>query len=158
MKETLPGILTAAVFFGGYQLIARSAGKTDITGTFIMAFSSLVPLVFLLGFKGVSLPSAATSKSLMFAGLLMGIAFSFHISVITHPKVDVSTAVTCISVLVVFVVTIGGVLFFGEGFSARKVAGILLAIVAIALLRPGDKPEQKSGKNMISRPRVNAER
>lgn len=136
MKNVLLCIILTALFFGGWPIVARTAGKTGTTGAFIMAAMALVPIGIVMMRQGVLLPMSTSWPKLCIAGMMMGsglIAYNFAVS---NPKVEVSIVVPTISTLMIIVTTLGGMFFFGEPLTVRKVIGITLLIAGIAFLRP----------------------
>lgn len=130
-----------ALCFGGWPLMARMAGKTGTTGAFIMAALALLPMAAVLLRQGVELPASSSTRWLLIAGVLMGTGFIAYNFVITSPLLEVSITVPIASALVVIVSTAGGICFFSEPLTSRKVIGIVVLIFGIILLRPAvEKP------------------
>jgi drug/metabolite transporter (DMT)-like permease len=139
MRNILLCIGITALCFGGWPLIARSAGKTGVTGSLIMASLATIPIAIAVLYQGVQLPSVDSFKFLVFAGLVMGTGFIAYNVAITHPLSQVSITVPTISALMVVVTTMGGFFFFGEPLTKSKLMGAAFVIIGIVILRPDNQ-------------------
>lgn len=136
MKTHWLCIITTAICFGGWPLLARAAGKTGTIGTLTMAAMALVPIYAVLLYQGFTLPSSRTFMILFGAGVLMGTGFIAYNMAISNRSVDVSITVPLISSLMIIVTTSGGRLFFSEALTSQRILGIIFVIAGIILLRP----------------------
>ncbi|MDP2629397.1 MAG: EamA family transporter [Candidatus Harrisonbacteria bacterium] len=127
-----------AVFllWGGWPLIMRSAGASNSLTNFLLSgIATLILGLIALGTK-VPSPSPPNFWRIGIAGVMMGLGFVAFNYLATHPKIPVSTALPIINSAILLVAVLGGVWFFSEGLTLKKILGIALLLIAVTLLRP----------------------
>ena len=136
MTIELGCIAAVAVLWGGWPLVARSAGHGGPLGSLLLSAFGFVPIILLTVFdSGAARPSTAAVAKLAVAGSMMGaglVAFNF----VANSKMEASVSIPIIDSAMLVVTALGAIWFFGESVSPRKVIGILLLVSGIAVLRP----------------------
>ncbi len=69
-------IMLVAVFWGGWPLVARTAGEAGVVGSLIMSSVAVVPIAAAILQSGASMPSASATVAYSIAGIMMGLGFS----------------------------------------------------------------------------------
>jgi drug/metabolite transporter (DMT)-like permease len=136
MSLVIVCILSVALFWGGWPLVARQAGDHGIAGSTVLAAMTLVTVAVALPFTGTALPGIRDSATLALAGVMMGLGLIAFNAVATNPVIEVSTSVPIMDTSMLLVSVVGGIWFFGEPVTARKLVGISLLLAGILTLRP----------------------
>lgn len=136
MRTDLVWIAVTAVCWGGYPLVARTAGHGGPRGTLVLMLAGLVPIVAMAAWTGgVGWPTGSALMKLGIAGLMMGGGLlAFH-ALATGPM-DASVSIPIVDVAMLLVSAIGAVCFFAESVTPQKAIGVCLLLAGIALLRP----------------------
>ncbi len=130
-------IVLAALFWGGWPLVSRSAGETGATGSLVILVAALVPVGLATAWEGPALPAPHALVRLALAGAMNGAGLvAFHL-VTTRPGVEISSAVPVIDTAMLLVTALGGIAFFAEAMTLQKGIGVALLVAGIFLLRPG---------------------
>lgn len=136
MSNTLVYITLISLFWGGWPLVARAAGPITATGSALLCFAALLPVVILAIVQGQALPYVMSAGKLCVAGLMMGAGLICFNIVASGRTTDISIVVPVINTSMMLVTVLGGILFFAEPITTQKVFGISLLIAGIILLRP----------------------
>jgi drug/metabolite transporter (DMT)-like permease len=136
MSSIVVCIVAVAVFWGGWPLVARLAGETGIAGSIIMAVMMLISIAAAGMYTGVTLPSLRATGVLLVAGVMMGIGLIAFYAVSSNPSVELSVVIPVLDTSMLLVSVIGGIWFFGEAVTVRKLIGIALLVIGIVTLRP----------------------
>ncbi len=132
-------LLATAVSWGAADLLrkAASGGTNSQFLTFVFNLGAtlfpLVTLALLFGQKqdvNIKLPDAAIA---LVAGLLVGIGGILLFSLLGS-KETVTTVFPVVRIVSLVVVTLGGVLLFGEQMTPRLGLGLVLSFVSIYLI------------------------
>jgi drug/metabolite transporter (DMT)-like permease len=130
-------IVLVSLCWGGWPLVARSAGETGATGSLVILASALAPVALLMAWEGPTLPSTPALAKLAVAGVLNGVGLvAFHF-LSSDPAIEISSAVPVVDTGMLLVTALGGILFFTEALTLQKGVGVVLLVAGIALLRPG---------------------
>lgn len=136
MRTELLYIALTSICWGGYPLVARSAGHGGPRGTVILMLAGMVPITaaaLLAG--GDGWPQRDGLLKLLVAGLMMGGGLlAFH-ALATSPM-QASVSIPIVDVAMLLVSALGAILFFAEPFGTQKALGVALLVAGIALLRP----------------------
>jgi drug/metabolite transporter (DMT)-like permease len=129
-------IALVAITWGGYPLVTRASGYDGALSPLLLAGTSLLPLVaFVLWHGSPARPAGSAMLLLCIAGLLQGIGLVAFLRVASGPM-EASASIPISDGAMLLVTAAGAVLWFGEPLTARKLAGLALLVVGIALLRP----------------------
>jgi drug/metabolite transporter (DMT)-like permease len=129
-------IALVAITWGGYPLVTRASGHDGPLSPLLLALTSLVPIAAAVFWQGAAVrPQGSAILLLCIAGLLQGIGLAAFLRVANGPM-DASVSIPISDGAMLLVTAIGAVLFFGEPLTARKLAGLALLVLGIALLRP----------------------
>lgn len=136
MRTEYIWIVLTAVCWGGYPLVARSAGEAGARGTLVLIASGTLPIVASALFgAGGPWPSRAALLQIVLAGLIMGVGLlAFH-ALATAPM-DASISIPIVDGAMLAVSAFGAMLWFGEAVTPSKLLGTALILGGIALLRP----------------------
>jgi drug/metabolite transporter (DMT)-like permease len=137
MPSTILCIAAVALFWGGWPLVARVAGENGLSGSLVLAAVTFVSVAAAALLGGAPLPSARGGAVLALAGLMMGLGLVAFNAVSSDPRVELSTAIPVMDTSMLLVSVIGGIWFFSEPVTARKLLGIALLVSGILTLRPG---------------------
>jgi len=135
MKSEYFGMATVAILWGGYPLIARSAGVGTGFGTLIMMCAGLVMIGLVTVWQGVPLkPTLGQVAKLTLAGAMMGIGLIAFNAVASSRRVDASVSIPIMDTAMLLVTFVAAVVFFAEPFTIKKALGLVLLLAGIALL------------------------
>lgn len=136
MTSIVLWIAAVMVFWGGWPLVARVAGENGMTGAFVLSVFSLATVTAGFYVSGFVPPNVYTVGVLGVAGILMGLGLVAFNAACTSPLVEVSTVIPIIDTGVLLVSVIGGIIFFGESVTPRKVVAMVLLVSGILMLGP----------------------
>jgi drug/metabolite transporter (DMT)-like permease len=136
MPTILVSIAAVALFWGGWPLVARSAGETGLPGALVMSIAQMAAIVLAMLATERSLPPASALGALAVAGAMMGMGLIAFNAAASSPLVEASTIIPILDTSMIIVAVIGGILFFGEALTVRKLIGIALLLSGILALRP----------------------
>lgn len=129
--------IVTSLVWGGWPLLARSAGEATAISPLILAFFAFIPLCFSAWWQGGGeLPEKFSLLKLFIAGLMMGTGLITYNSIMGSKLVDITVSVPIINTAMLAVTVIGGVLFLKEIMTIQKIVGILFLSIGIFLLRP----------------------
>ena len=129
-------IALVAVFWGGYQLVARLSGFGGPWGSLVLGSVAILPIAgTALAAGGWERPARGDLWPLLVAGLMQGVGLMAFVRVATG-KLEASVAIPVSDVAMLIVTTVGAILFFQETLTAQKLAGLAFLVVGILLLRP----------------------
>jgi drug/metabolite transporter (DMT)-like permease len=127
--------ILAGLGFGAWPLAMRGSGFHPFVAGFLLnAGSALLFAPFLKGrlstttFAGVGLLFAAIAAALNGFG---HVAFQ---QLVARQEIELSTMNIIVLIVILFTISAGGALFYGEPFTWRKTVGVLLGIGAVILL------------------------
>lgn len=124
----------AAFGFAAWPLMLRGANLSGIWVA-ILATIGAVPIV-LLGYKLD--PNVPAFKSILWgllAGVINGFAMLAYSRLVAWKGVDLSSIMPLVLVITPLVIVLGGFFIYGEQiFAAKKLAGIVFALLAIWFL------------------------
>lgn len=124
--------------WGGYPLILRATGVSGPIGALVLTVSALLPIGAALLWNGsVAKPSNTDLWRLVVSGIVMGVGTTAFNFVINSRRVDASVSVPVMDTGMLLVTAVGAVWLYAEPLTPRKVVGIGLLLVGIAVLRPG---------------------
>jgi drug/metabolite transporter (DMT)-like permease len=136
MPTIIAAVIVVALFWGGWPLVARGAGDVGLPGALLMSVTSLATVGVAAFAAGTPFPAAPAAALLAAAGVMMGLGLIAFNAASTSPLVEASTIIPILDASMLLVAMIGGIWFFGEELSARKIAGIALLITGILVLKP----------------------
>lgn len=136
MTQTYVQIVLVSVLWGGWPLLLRWAGPVGHTGAFLLSAFALIPLSFMALATGFQMPQQQPLIKVVLAGVIMGAGMIAYNQVLTGGKIEISSLVPIVNTSMLAVTTIGGIIFFAESITPQKVAGFLLMLVGIYLLKP----------------------
>ena len=134
MASIVLWIIAVIVFWGAWPLVARVAGESGFMGAFVVSVFSFATVGAGACFAGIARPDADTFAVLGVAGVLMGLGLVAFNAASTSPLVEVSTVVPIIDTGMLLVSVIGGIVFFGESVTPRKLFAVALLVSGILLL------------------------
>lgn len=137
MKPEIIGIAIAAITWGCYPMIARSAGAGagQAFGTFIMMSTGWVVIAAAAWWQGIEVrPSPQGVIRLGLAGVLMGAGLIAFNAVANSRRMDASVSIPIMDTSMLLVTVVIAILFFGEPFTVRKGIGLALLLAGIATL------------------------
>ena len=135
MRAEFIGIAVVALMWGGYPLIARSAGLGNALGTFILMTSGWVVIAAATAWQGIgSRPTASVVTKLTIAGAMMGLGLLAFNAVANSRRVDASVSIPIMDTAMLFVTVVAAIWFFAEPFTLRKGIGLALLLAGIATL------------------------
>lgn len=128
-----PLVLAAfsSVVFGAWPLIARLSGAGSAWTAIVVAIGTLG--VVLLGANSDT-PDLKGWGVLLLAGVVNGLGFLAYSKILERKELELSQYLAMVPVGMVVVTVVGAMLFFGEPATAKKVAGVLLAVIALVLM------------------------
>ena len=130
-------IFGVAVFWGGWPLVARLAGDHGLAGSLVLAALTFLTVAVAMPLTSTALPGARDTALLALAGVMMGLGLIAFNAVSANPMIELSTAIPIMDTSMLLVSVIGGIWFFGEPVTARKLIGIALLIAGILTLEMG---------------------
>ncbi|HEY4369841.1 MAG TPA: EamA family transporter [Steroidobacteraceae bacterium] len=137
MKFEYLCVAVVAVFWGGYPLVARSAGIGAPIGALVMTFSGLVTIAAATAWQGVAVrPSLSEFVKLGVAGIMMGIGLLAFNAVANSRRFDASVSIPIMDTTMLLATVMAAIVFFGEPITVKKVAGIGLLLAGILVLKP----------------------
>jgi drug/metabolite transporter (DMT)-like permease len=135
MRPEFIGIAIVALMWGGYPLVARSAGLGNALGTFILMTSGWVVIAAATLWQGIAVrPSGAVVTKLTIAGAMMGVGLLAFNAVANSRRLDASVSIPIMDTAMLVVTVIAAVWFFAEPFTLRKGIGLALLLAGIATL------------------------
>jgi drug/metabolite transporter (DMT)-like permease len=135
MRADWVWILTTALLWGAYPLVARTAGFEGPRAALILTLAGLVPISVMAYLSNAGWPNSVGLLKLGISGLMMGGGLMAFIMV-ANSSMDASVSIPIVDVAMLLVSAIGAMVFFAEPFTAQKALGIALLLVGIGLLRP----------------------
>jgi drug/metabolite transporter (DMT)-like permease len=135
MRPEFIGIAVVALMWGGYPLVARSAGLGNALGTLILMTSGWIVIAAATAWQGIEgRPTTAIIAKLTIAGAMMGVGLLAFNAVANSRRLDASISIPIMDTAMLLVTVIAAVWFFAEPFTARKVIGLALLLAGIATL------------------------
>ena len=135
MSTIVVSIAAVALFWGGWPLVARAAGETGVPGALVLSIAQIVTIAIALLVADRSMPPANALGTLAVAGAMMGLGLIAFNAAASSPLVEASTIIPILDTSMLIVSVIGGVWFFGEALTVRKLVGIALLLSGIVTLR-----------------------
>jgi len=133
-------IFLVALFWGGWPLVARSAGEGNPFYSLVLIGVALIPVALMASFQSskemILATSLQTFERLAFAGLMMGLGLVSFNTVVSNRQIEISALVPVINVSMMMVTVIGGIWFFNESLTPAKIIGLICFGVGIILVRP----------------------
>ena len=136
MTSIVLWVVLVILFWGGWPLVARAAGENGITGAFVLSVFSLGTVTAGVWLRGFAPSDAYTFGVLAIAGIMMGFGLVAFNEASTSRLVEVSTVVPIIDTGMLLVTVVGGILFFDESITPRKIVAVILLVCGILLLGP----------------------
>jgi len=126
--------LVTALCFAAWPLIGRATGASGAWVTVVVML--VTPIVAgVPQYKQLSeLPSWQGIGILILAGACNGIGMVAYGKIVTDRQFEMSGLAPASLVGMVVLIMLGGVLFFHEPITARKILGLVLACIAVWLL------------------------
>ncbi len=131
MNPWINAIITA-IGFGGWPLMTRLSSASPLSTSIAVLVGTLVTLVV----ASLGMSVSASPRTLIIpilAGILNGIGFIAYV-LLNMNKQWAPMFVPISLILMIFVITIGGVIFYGDRLSLFKIVGTILALVAVWLM------------------------
>ena len=133
-----PALLSifAAIGFGGWPLIARLSQASSLWINVVLTVTTglFVSLALAKDLVAQTRPSLSALGLLALAGAINAIGFLAYGKVIGNPEWEISQFLPLVVITMTLVTGLGGILFFGEVLTVKKVLGLALALVAAWLL------------------------
>ena len=128
--------ILAALGFGGWPLIARwsQASPAWINVVLTVTTGVFVALALAKDLVGPTKPSLTALGLLTLAGAINALGFLAYGKVIGNPQWEISRFLPLVVITMTLVTGLGGILFFGEAVTGRKLLGLMLALAAAWLL------------------------
>lgn len=126
----------AALFFASYQLVLRASGLPPMVAGFVMHLVGTVvflPLFLRENLAKISFISLGIGLAVV-AGVLQALGHVPWQKLIADRQIPMATSVVVMIVINIVITAIGGAVFFKEGLTASKVAGMVLASASIWLM------------------------
>jgi len=136
MLAIIVSIAAAIAMWGGWPLVARAAGEQGLTGALLLSVFSLLVVLAGSAVTPVTLPATPALATLAVAGVMMGLGLVAFNAATTSPLVEVSTVVPIIDTGMLLVSVVGGILFFDESVTVRKMVAVAFLVTGIVLLGP----------------------
>jgi drug/metabolite transporter (DMT)-like permease len=136
MKTDYLWMAATALLWGAYPLVTRTTGYDGPRAALILMLVGLVPVSILSYLQSeAGWPDRPGLIKLVIAGLMMGVGLIAFIRV-ANGALDASVSIPIVDVAMLLVTAIGAMVFFAEAVTVQKVAGIVLLVAGIGLLRP----------------------
>jgi len=137
MKFEYICISVVAVFWGGYPLVARSAGIGAPIGALVLSLSGLVTIAVTTLWQGVAArPSLSELTKLCVAGVMMGIGLLAFNAVANSRQIEASVSIPIMDTAMLLATVIAAAIFFAEPITVRKLIGTSLLVAGILVLKP----------------------
>ncbi len=128
--------IAAGIFFGSWPLIARFANLSSFWVAFFIPFGTI--LLVALAWAPKFLTASSLSWRAVLVGLLAGacngLGMLFYGQVISRADWDVSKYVPLVAIVSIAAAAVGAFTLFREPITIQKIAGLVLAAVAVWLL------------------------
>lgn len=138
MRPEYLWIALTALFWGGYPLVARSAGEGGARATLVLMIAGLLPIVLAVISDGAApWPDKVALTKLSVAGVMMGCGLlAFH--ALATGSMEASISIPIVDIAMLLVSAFGAILVFSEPLTARKLVGTGILLVGIALLHSSE--------------------
>lgn len=132
MNSPIVLAVVSAAMYGTWPLVARFAPISPAWMSIILALAT--GAISTVALPGAATPSAKAVAIIAAAGVMNGIGMLAYSKIIGTNGVELSKVLPMIMVLMPVFTVIGSWIVFGDLMTAKKIAGVMMALAAVYLL------------------------
>jgi len=134
MPQGFGAAIFSGIMFGAWPLVMKKSGLSPIVSAFTLSVvSAIVIAPFLRGNPLVAGAGVGLAIAVV-AGIMNGLGTIAFMRLIGSPTIAISVGIFTVILVQTMITAAGGAIFFGDTFTGKRVAGMVLAICSLYLL------------------------